>query len=46
MLLFSIKHLSFCICASFAFGFKAEMWDLILIISDHYVFTSLDDITT
>ena len=29
------ESLSICLCASFSFGFKGRMWDLILLIPDH-----------
>ena len=31
------EGLSICVCASFAFGFDGEMWDLIILVSDHCV---------
>ena len=29
------KRLSFCVCASFPFGFQGGVWNLVVLIPDH-----------
>ena len=31
------ERLSVCVCSSFLFGFKGRMWDLIVLIPDHFL---------
>ena len=32
-------HILICVCASFPFGFEGRMWDVIVLIPDHCLFT-------